>query len=209
MLVMKVFTVISLILPKIFDPFFTTKEVGKGTGMGMSVVHGIVHSCHGHILIRSSYNGTKINILFPVAENTKKSVAVTKTSSPENLTIKGNIIIVDDEELIINFTKELLSLHGATVTTFNRGGDALNYILTHRDEVDLLITDMTMPEMSGGTLSENILKEIPEFPIILCSGYSAEMDKEMSKATGIRKYLIKPVETSELLEVVSEILDSK
>jgi PAS domain S-box-containing protein len=195
-----------LILTKIFDPFFTTKEVGKGTGMGMSVVHGIVHSYNGHILVHSSVHGTKISILLPAADKEQNLASVSEYPMFKNVTIKANIVIVDDEELILQYTKELLGLRGAMVTTFNRGADALNFILTHRNEVDLLITDMTMPDMSGSTLSTTLLKEIPEIPIIICSGYSIATDNVVSKQAGIRKYLIKPVDSSELVQTVSEIL---
>ena len=196
------------ILDNIFDPFFTTKPIGKGTGMGMSVIHGIVHGCNGHILLNSSSEGTSIHILLPVDENTNGLDPEIELKTPSELkrNICANIIVVDDEESILSFTKELLALHGATVTTFSKSIEALEYIKTHENEVDLMITDMTMPELNGTTLSKCILEINPHLPIILCTGYSDLIDEESASQIGISKYLKKPWSSTELIEAIQSLL---
>ncbi|MDH5389304.1 MAG: PAS domain-containing protein [Gammaproteobacteria bacterium] len=194
------------VMDKIFDPFFTTKDVGEGTGMGMSVVHGIVHSHNGHIVIKSSPQGTSVSILFPPTSDSKEVNKAKNIGLENNRLIQGNIVVVDDEELILEFVKELLGIHGANVTTFGKSTDALEYVLSHPNEVDLLLTDMTMPDMNGVDLSKNILSVLPELPIVLSTGYSLDIDKEISRDIGIAEFLNKPVNSDELIELVSRLL---
>jgi len=194
------------IIDKIFDPFFTTKKVGEGTGMGMSVVHGIVHSHKGHILIESSSNGTKISVLLPTVKSSKKVNTPLKISTNIIPDINANIVVVDDEEMILEFAKDLLELRGANVTVFNRPLKALQYILSHTSDIDLLITDMTMPEMTGLTLSTKILNVIPDLPIILATGYSSTANEQISRNMGITAFLRKPYNTKQLYDLIQKLL---
>ncbi|RDH85269.1 MAG: hypothetical protein DIZ80_02305 [endosymbiont of Galathealinum brachiosum] len=194
------------VMDKIFDPFFTTKEVGKGTGMGMSVVHGIVHSHHGHVLISSSHSGTRMTILLPVSEQEKNMESPDLGQDTSSSELNKTIVVVDDELLILEFIRDLLSLHGARVVTFSRSIDALDYILKNINEVDLMITDMTMPEMNGTTLSKKIFEVKPDFPIILCTGQSLEMDEKKAGDIGIKGYLTKPYSANKFINKIDEIL---
>lgn len=194
------------ILNKIFDPFFTTKGVGKGTGMGLSVVHGLVHALGGHIQVESSStNGTAFNILLPLETAEASSHVITGTKQTAN--IKGaRIMVVDDEEDLSAMLNELLSAHGANVVSFTDSKFALEFFIQHGDNIDLVITDETMPGLSGMHLAEHMLKLQPKLPIILCTGYSEHASPEAVTNIGISAYFRKPIIQNDLLQKITELL---
>jgi len=180
------------IIENIFDPYFTTKDLGEGTGLGLSVVQGIVKSYGGDIAVTSSPGeGTEFTIHFPVTEMEKKKKTVTESDSIEG----GNekILLIDDEPNILKIGKKMLERIGYQVTMENDSEKALEKIQSNPGNFDLIITDMTMPRMDGATLARKVLEDYPELPIILCTGYSDRIIKEKIKDIGIKALINKPM----------------
>jgi PAS domain S-box-containing protein len=195
------------ILGRIFEPYFTTKETGKGTGMGLSVIHGIVRSYGGLIEVYTEKDkGSTFKVFIPIAKRTiKKQKLDEETSLP---TGNEHILVVDDEETIVNFQKTALEHIGYQVTTTTSSLDALKKFETNPDGFDLMITDQTMPNMPGSELAKEVLRLKPDFPIIICTGYSSLMSEETSKAMGIKEFIMKPVDWKMLANKVRIALDS-
>jgi len=198
-------------IERIFEPFFTTKEVGKGTGMGLSMVHGILHDNNGHILVESGAEGTTFRLLFPPAE--KKEIQEKPVPNPFSVIAdwakKGNILVVDDDPSIALYLSELLKLSGYTVSKETNSLKALEHFTSKPESFDLLITDLTMPDMNGKELTEKILAVKKEFPIILCTGFSEELTEENSGKFGVSRLLFKPIRPEVLLPIVNELLQQK
>jgi CheY-like chemotaxis protein len=200
------------IVNKIFDPFFTTKGVGKGTGMGLSVVHGLVHSLGGHITIETSTDaGSAINILLPLATSSAvdKSGLPIQAAQPLKSLNSIRIMVVDDEEMMSAMLHEFLTMHGAQITSFMSPLDALQAFKQQPDEVDMVITDETMPGLSGIHLAEQMLKLKPGLPIILCTGYSEHATAELAAEAGLAAFFYKPMIMDEVLQKIQEIWQGK
>ncbi len=178
-------------LKRIFDPFFTTKEKAKGTGLGLATVHGIVTELGGAILVESSINkGSTFEIYLPVSQQEQEDMDDLH-GEPTPGTGEA-ILLVDDEEAIINFTQGMLNQLGYKVKGLCSSIDALNFFRSAPDEIDLIITDQTMPGITGSQLATEILKIRPGMPIILMTGYSETITQEEAFAQGIKEYLDKP-----------------
>jgi PAS domain S-box-containing protein len=190
---------------RVFDPYFTTKDVGKGTGLGLSVVHGIVNSHHGRISVESkTRKGTTFKILFPAIEEKSKD----KPKEFQELPIGDErILFVDDEESMVKLNQQRLEKLGYRVIGKTDPSEALEFFRTNPDQIDLIITDMTMPKMTGDKLVQAILEIRPNIPIILCTGYSEKISKENAQELGIRKYIEKPIEMEVLARSAREVLD--
>jgi signal transduction histidine kinase/CheY-like chemotaxis protein len=198
------------ILNKVFDPFFTTKGLGKGTGMGLSVVHGLVHAQAGHILVQSSAKtGTSFHILFPIELEEAKPQGTSDTiSSASN--IKGiKIMVVDDEPAIANMLIDFLSAHGAHIIAFTDPAQALEEFQKNGANTEMVITDETMPGMSGMSLSEKLLKLKPELQIILCTGFSDHATPEAAAQIGIAGFFNKPFNMNKLLDKIEVLRKSR
>jgi len=190
---------------RIFDPFFTTKKTGKGTGMGLSVVHGIVKS-HGGKISVSSEPGccTTFTILLPTVDTPADDTAKTPLPMP-----MGNecILFVDDEPFQLDLGEQLLKRLGYEVITSKSSLDALTLFKDTHHRFDLVITDMTMPEMTGDLLAAKIKRINPDIPIILCTGFSEKVSKESLSSLKINALLMKPVVISELAGTIRRLLD--
>jgi PAS domain S-box-containing protein len=198
-------------LGKIFDPFFTTKEVGKGSGMGLSVVHGLVHGLGGHIVLDTREGaGTTIGILLPRASQPAQQRDRDAANGVVQLPLSGcRIMVVDDEQSVASMLQELLTLKGASVVAFGTGQAALAAFAAYPDSIDLVVTDETMPGLRGFDLARQLLALRPELPIILCSGYSARVTPELAQQAGIRAFLAKPIEVDNLVNAIHHALASQ
>ncbi|WP_447964917.1 PAS domain S-box protein [Nitrospira sp. Ecomares 2.1] len=193
------------ILPKIFDPFFTTKSVGKGTGMGLAVVHGIVENLRGHISVQSSNKeGTTFLIALPEYQIPTDSSLDSKPSPI--FTGSGHVLMVDDEVSITEVLKEFLEHLGYTVTVRINPLEALEVFRMNPHQFDCLITDQTMPTLGGDLLSREILKIRPDMPIILCTGFSHTIDMEKALEQGISAFLYKPILLDQLSQTLTRVL---
>lgn len=195
-------------LPKIFDPFFTTKEVGKGTGMGLSVVHGLVHAAGGHILVESTEGkGSLFRVLLPLAE----PPAIANTPPPllnqGKLPLDGvRIMVVDDEQSMTNMLQEMLGLQGAIVSAYTHSAAALADFERNPNNFDLVLTDETMPELSGFDMGRGMLQLRSELPIILCTGYSEHVNEAMARQNGFAAFLRKPLEINSLSKLARHLV---
>lgn len=191
-------------IDRIFEPFFTTKQVGKGSGMGLAMVHGILHQSNGHVLVESKPGkGTRFRLLLPLASAdnvvTNKNIDKKQVKDIKN----KSIMIVDDESGVTAFLTELLGMHKYEVHAFNDPVKALEWYKENPDKPDLVITDQTMPELTGAELSQQLLTIKQSLPIILCTGYSETINEEIAKKIGIKAYMKKPVSSYELLDCVA------
>lgn len=194
------------ILDQIFNPFFTTKKQGEGTGLGLSTVHGIVKELRGEITVDSVPGaGTEFNIYFPVPEQ-QQQIADEDT---QHYMPKGNehILLVDDEDAIIRMEKRMIERLGYKVTAFNSSREALKVFKNNPDAFQLVLTDMTMPQMTGDVMARKMLQVKPGLPIIILSGYSEKIDRTSVAEIGIFCLIEKPARQKNLAECIRNALD--
>lgn len=194
------------VIAKIFEPYFTTKGPGKGTGLGLSVVYGIVKDYQGDIHVTSEPGtGTTFQVYLPIIKN-----AADKTIDETVLPVgQGDetILLVDDEAYIARLEKQMLERLGYLVVERTSSIDALEAFKADPDRFDLVITDMTMPNMTGDRLAKALIHIRPGIPIIICTGYSEAISRETVASMGIKGFLMKPVVRSEMARMVRHVLD--
>ncbi len=197
------------ILDRIFEPYFTTKQAGKGTGLGLSVVHGIVKSYGGDIRVTSEPGkGSVFDVYLPVmdpsdSENTLDSVRLQVEGGSEH------ILLVDDEETILKMERKMLEPLGYRVTTRSKSTEALELFRKSPDEFDLVITDKTMPDMTGEKLAAELKRINGNIPVILCTGFSTPTSQETGKSSDVDRFLMKPVVKNDLLKTIRSLLDEE
>jgi CheY-like chemotaxis protein len=197
------------IIDNIFEPYFTTKGKQKGTGLGLAVVHGIVRNYKGAVTVYSeSGTGSVFRVYFPsiVAESVGEQPIRHTALLPGG---KERVLLVDDEEMIVKMIEKMLSGLGYKVSPFSSCENALMAFRAQPDNYDLIITDMTMPKITGDKFAEEVLRVSPGMPIILCTGFSPMITKEKARELGIRKLLAKPILQRDLAIAVREVLDEK
>lgn len=193
-------------LDKAFDPFFTTKKRGKGTGMGLSVIHGIIKNTGGSINAYSEIGqGTVFYVYLPVVESTAKHNDFQIREEVSGGT--EHILIVDDENAVLTMETQMLERLGYQIVSCNSSLEALETFRNAPDKFDLVITDMAMPNMSGDKLSSELIKLRPDIPILLCTGFSEQIPESKALAMGIKGLLMKPVIRADLSRKIREILD--
>ena len=194
------------LLDKIFHPYFTTKEKGKGTGLGLAVVHGIVQSYGGFINVQSKpQRGTTFDVFIPTFEQTLSGQDTAMVDLPEG---RERILLVDDEPFVLDVIGEMLRRWGYQVTPEDSSLEALHIFREAPGDFDLILTDMTMPKMTGERLSMEVKTIRPDIPIILCTGYSDKLAGKSAADLGLAGLLMKPVDQEELAKVVRQVLDS-
>ncbi len=192
---------------RIFDPYFTTKSSGEGTGMGLALVHGIIKNHGGEIFVKSELNkGSVFDVYFPRAEiKPADMVVIPSETSP---TGSERILLIDDEEPVIRVTDKILKNLGYDVTPVQNSQEALTLFRSDPDQFDLVITDTTMPKMTGVELSEALMTLRADLPIILCTGYSEKISQKKADALGVKGLLMKPITKSEMATMVRQALDT-
>ncbi len=194
------------IVDHIFDPFFTTKNEGEGTGMGLALVHGIVQSHEGSIRVESRVNeGTTFHVLLPIISGTAEQKKETVQALP---TGTETVLFVDDEQQLMQVFPEMLESLGYSVVSTSSSLEALDLFRKGPDTYDLVITDHTMPRLTGYDLAEKLLDIRPGLPIILCTGFNEALTPEKLKLSGIREFVMKPLHIHELAEMVRRVLDA-
>ena len=194
------------ILQRIFDPFFTTKEVGEGTGMGLSVVHGIILAHHGTITVESQVGmGTAFSIFLPYLDVTPALSSSHPIPQPKAKQ-HGHILFIDDEEALATMGQQFLKHLGYTVTISTDAVAALELFKSNPYEFDAILTDQTMPKMTGDTLATKLLQYNPTIPIIVCTGFSHTLTPERAQQLGLRRLLHKPLLIQDLEAALEEIL---
>jgi CheY-like chemotaxis protein len=194
------------VIERIFEPYFTTKKTGEGTGMGLSVAHGIVKSHGGDITVRSEVGkGTTFDVYLPLSENSMAP----RVSRAE--TVHGgteHILFVDDEKDLVDMGKQMLEKMGYKVTVRTSSVEVLEAFRRNPRKYDLVITDQTMPNMTGTQLTRELLTIRPDIPVILCTGFSESVNKENFRAMGIRSFVMKPIVKNEIAKIIREVLSN-
>jgi CheY-like chemotaxis protein len=195
------------VMDRIFEPYYTTKLHGKGTGLGLAVIHGIVKNHGGDIIADSQLGkGSTFYVFLPVIDDidvqTKTPTFTTAARGSER------ILLVDDEAQIIDMEQQILENLGYTVTSSTDSQEAMELFTRNPEDFDLVITDMTMPHMTGDRLAQRLLDIKPEIPIILCTGFNEAITEEKALAMGIQKFVMKPVVKNELASTIRAVLDA-
>ncbi len=199
-------------IERIFDPYFTTKPVDKGTGLGLSVIDGIVKDYKGFIEVNSSVGqGSTFNVYFPVLNVENPVIENATPSEIEEFinTASKHILIVDDEQKLVGLIKRHLERLGYTVTATADSQDALAKFRAAPHMFDIVMTDQTMPGLTGAELSKRILEIAPSMPIIMTSGHSDVISERDALAIGIKKYVLKPLHGDEIVNAINEVLSKE
>ena len=193
------------VLENIYNPYFTTKEKGKGTGLGLSVVHGILQSYQGAVYAYSEVGkGTVFNVYIPAIKQIQAKAEAEVPDLPGGC---EQILLVDDEPILVEVGRQMLEKLGYTVNPCGGSHEALATFRQSPGEFDLVITDMTMPKMTGDKLAAELLHIRPDIPMIISTGYSSNMTDETALAMGIKAVVPKPILGSTLAETVRRVLD--
>ena len=195
---------------RIFEPFFTTRERGEGTGMGLAVVHGIVTRCHGAITVESEPGkGTTFEVHLPLIEQSVPAAHAPNAPPEPLLAGTGHILVVDDEPLVAAMVVDQLNEMGYRAAACANGPEALETFTADPRAIDLVVTDMTMPGMTGDVLAQRLKRLRPELPVILCTGYSDRISAETARSQGIDEFAMKPVAMAELSRLVRRALGQR
>jgi CheY-like chemotaxis protein len=194
------------VIDKIFDPFFTTKKEGEGTGLGLSVVHGIVKRHDGYITVESEPGeGSAFSVYFPKITEEQPMVSAADGAIPMG---RERVLFIDDEEALVEMGEGILKDLGYQVVSASSGREALALFTHDPLRFDVVITDQTMPHMTGVELAKKILAMRADIPIILCTGFSHLIGADGAKAAGIRAFAAKPLTKSEIARMIRSALDA-
>ncbi|HSO20510.1 MAG TPA: ATP-binding protein, partial [Desulfosarcina sp.] len=194
------------IVDKIFEPYFTTKSQGKGTGLGLAVVYGIVKEYGGDIRVSSEPGKeTTFSVFIPLMEREDETIVPEDAEKVSGGTER--VLLVDDEEAIVNLQRKMLERLGYQVTSRTSSLEALEAFKSNPDGFDLVITDMTMPNLTGDQFARKVKSIKADIPVIICTGFSERINKQTAETIGINGFLMKPVVKSMMAKMVRRILD--
>jgi PAS domain S-box-containing protein len=195
------------VMKRVFEPFFTTREAGRGTGMGLSVVYGIVKDLQGTITVESELGvGSTFSVLLPKVKTDVQTEVVRPVGIPGG---NEGILFVDDEEMLVEWGRVTLERLGYKVTAMTDSREALKAFSNDPSLFDLVITDHAMPQIAGAQLAKKLVNVREDIPIILCTGHSDTISSESAGEIGVREFLTKPVSKQELADAVRRALDGK
>ena len=194
-------------LDRIFEPFFTTKKLGEGTGLGLSVAHGIITAHGGAISVYSEpHQGTTFNVYLPIVEGDTEGVDEDSGPLPMG---SERILFIDDEKDLVDIGSQILEFLGYRVSATDSSREALEWVREYPERYDLVITDQTMPGMTGRELAAEILNIDPRIPIIICTGFNLQVDDQRAYEIGVKRLLLKPLMIREVARAVREVLDGE
>jgi len=194
------------LMNNIFEPYFTTKEQGKGTGLGLAVVYGILTEHKGDIKVYSKEGkGTTFNVYLPLMMKSDEAILTEEVF--KKLTGTERLLLVDDEESVVRLEKQMLERLGYNVSARTNSLEALETFNSNPDGYDLVISDMTMPNLTGDQLAQKLMSIRPDIPIVICTGFSERINKEQAEANKVKGFLMKPVVKSEMAQMVRKVLD--
>jgi PAS domain S-box-containing protein len=201
------------VMERMFEPFFSTKEVGKGSGMGLATVHGIVHEHGGHIVVETQPGrGASFRVLFPTLPQDEAAARPARRAragaAAPRIELAGHVMVVDDEAMVSEFMKELLESWGLAVTAKPNGVEAREAFARTPELYDLVVTDQAMPRITGLQLARELLEIRPTVPVILYTGYADDLTEAQAHAAGVRALIRKPVEPAALLALLQAHLPS-
>lgn len=193
------------VMDRVFEPYFTTKKEGQGTGLGLAVVHGIVEAHGGSVKVSSQPGkGTTFQVLLPAT--TDKGMAVVHPEIPYCPLEPGRILFVDDEREIVEVARRMLEPMGYLVTATTSAKKALEIFSARPDDFDLVITDMTMPDINGYQLAHRLMAVRSDIPVILCTGFNKRISEEKALSAGLRGFIMKPLEIDSLCRTIHKVL---
>ena len=196
------------VMDRIFEPYYTTKEQGKGTGLGLSVIHGIVKNHGGDITVTSRPGkGSIFKVYLPVIDEYEEEIEIIEPPAESNGSER--ILLIDDEKQIIDIEQQILERLGYKVTPKTDSEEALEEFAAQPDRFDLVITDMTMPKMTGDQLARRMMDIKPQIPVILCTGFNEAITEEKALAMGIDKFVMKPIIKDDLASTIRTVLDNR
>ena len=195
------------VLERIFEPFFTTKGLGEGTGLGLAVVHGIIVGHGGHIAASSVVGqGTTFKVLLPRLDVVLPAQTANAMEWQQG---KGKVLFVDDEDVLARWGEQMLTHLGYTVVTKTNPHEAVELFRKHPDQFDVIVTDQTMPTMSGEVLAKALLEIRHDIPIVLCTGFSHTMSQGKANQLGLKGFLMKPVNGALLAKTLQDVLENR
>jgi len=200
------------IMERMFEPFFTSKEVGKGSGMGLAMVHGIVHDHGGHILVDSAVGeGSEIRVLFPRGDASPappREQSATEVAASRNAALEGRVLVAEDDVDVRELLFDLLTSWGIEVTPAANGSEALDVFEAHVQRFDLLLTDLTMPGMTGVALARAVTRLRPGMPVLLCTAFSDDFRDDEIDDAGVQAVVRKPLDPAELRACLARLLST-
>jgi CheY-like chemotaxis protein len=195
------------VIDRMFEPFFSTKEVGKGSGMGLSMAHGIVHEHGGHILVDTAPGlGARFRVALPAVRGASAAASPSAMPGKESGRLAGSVLVVDDEDMVLELMGDLLSGWGLEVTLKSNAVDARYAFAAEPQRYDLVLTDHTMPRVTGLELARDIHRIRPGTPVILYTGYGDDIPRHELAAANVQTLARKPVEPAELFAMLKTSL---